>query len=262
MTQYKNFQKFLLDIADDCIPKTSTYLKRSRPWFNDECKASIKERRAAVRKFTTRPTSDNLQKVKIFKAKARRTIRQAKKKSWQSYVSKINYRTSIKSVWNMIRKINGKSVSTVNHLKKENGQTVTGKKQLADTLAETFSKNSSSSNYANPFQNIKKQKEKKKLNFKSNNAETYNQLFSLTELHDSLDKSNDTAVGPDNIHYQLLKHLPKKSKKHYFRFLIRFGNLASCHIRGKRLQLYRFLSQVKKILMLLIISNSSYKLCV
>ena len=64
-----------------------------------------------------------------------------------------------------------------------------------------------------PFQNIKKQKEKKKLNFKSNNAETYNQLFSLTELHDSLDKSNDTAVGPDNIHYQLLKHLPKKSKE-------------------------------------------------
>ena len=62
----------------------------------------------------------------------------------------------------MIRKINGKSVSTVNHLKQDNGQTVTEKKQLADTLAEIFSKNSSSSNYTKQFQNIKKNKRKKR----------------------------------------------------------------------------------------------------
>ena len=83
----------------------------------------------------------------------------------------------MKKVWNMIRKINGKTVSTVNHLKKANGETITEKKELADILAETFSKNSSSSNYSDKFQSIKTQQEKKMLNFKSSNTEEYNKPF-------------------------------------------------------------------------------------
>ncbi len=207
-----DFSHILLEIADKYIPKTSTNPKRNRPWFDDDCKKSIKERRAAVRKFTNQPTSENLEHVKIFRAKARRTIRRAKKKSWQSYVSKLNSRTSVKKVWNMVRKISGKhKSSTVNHLQKSNTEKVTDKKDIADVLAETFSKNSSSTHYSETFQNFKKQQEKKLLNFKSNNDETYNQPFSISELKDSLSKSNDTAVGPDDIHYQLLKHLPDTS---------------------------------------------------
>ena len=143
------FSSILLQIAEECIPKTSTNSKRNRPWFNDECKNSIRERRAAIRKFEIRPTSENLQYVKIFRAKARRTIRHAKKKSWQSYVSRLNSRSSVKKVWEMVRKISGKNKSSsVNHLKKDNDDIVSDNKDIADTLAEAFSKNSSSSNYS------------------------------------------------------------------------------------------------------------------
>ena len=38
--------------------------------------------------------------------------------------------------------------------------------------------------------------------------ENYNRPFSLDELKKSLGKAHDTACGPDDIHYQLLKHLP------------------------------------------------------
>ena len=31
--------------------------------------------------------------------------------------------------------------------------------------------------------------------------------FSLDELTDAISKSHDTAVGPDDVHYQMLKHL-------------------------------------------------------
>ena len=206
------FSSLLLEIAGECIPKTSTNLHRNRPWFNDECKQSIKERRAAVRKFNVCPTPQNLEQVKIFRAKARRTVRQAKKKSWQNYVSKLNSRSSIKKVWQMIRKISGKNKSTsVNHLKKSNSETATDKKDIANCLAETISKNSSSSHYSKTFQSMKKQQERQKLNFASGNSEQYNKLFSLSELNDSLNKSHDTAVGPDEIHYQILKHLPRES---------------------------------------------------
>ena len=53
---------------------------------------------------------------------------------------------------------------------------------------------------------LRKKAEKTKLNFKSNNLEDYNQPFSLSELTD-----HDTAVGPDEIHCEFLKHLPSSS---------------------------------------------------
>jgi len=50
--------------------------------------------------------------------------------------------------------------------------------------------------------------ENQHLKFKTNNLETYNNPFSLGELWDAISKSHDGAVGPDDIHYQMLKHLP------------------------------------------------------
>ena len=47
------------------------------------------------------------------------------------------------------------------------------------------------------------------LNFNTNNMEDYNAPFKMGELVDSLKKSHDTAVGPDDIHCQILKHLPE-----------------------------------------------------
>jgi len=58
------------------------------------------------------------------------------------------------------------------------------------------------------FQAFRNQAENQHLKFKSNNLETYNKPFSLDELWDAISKSHSSAVGPDDIHYQMLKHLP------------------------------------------------------
>ena len=50
-----------------------------------------------------------------------------------------------------------------------------------------------------------------KLNFKSANTEEYNNLFNFDELLDAIKQSHDSATGPDEIHYQMLKHLPENS---------------------------------------------------
>ena len=52
------FSSLLLQIAEDCIPETSGKARRSRPWFDDDCKTSIRERKAALRKFEITPTSE------------------------------------------------------------------------------------------------------------------------------------------------------------------------------------------------------------
>ena len=72
-------------------------------------------------------------------------------------------------------------------------------------------KKSSSRNYSEKVQNIKKQQETNKINFKSLNNEDYSNpfnIFNILELKGAIQKSHDTATGPDEIHYQMLKHLP------------------------------------------------------
>ena len=113
----------------------------------------------------------------------------------------------------MIRKIAGKKQSTpLKHLSVTNHK-ITGKKAIADLLAETFTKNSSSQ-FITEFYKIKPTLEKKKIKFSSNNSEECNKRFTLTELVDSIKKkSNDSAVGPDEVHNEFLKQLPDESVK-------------------------------------------------
>ena len=96
---------------------------------------------------------------------------------------------------------------------KKNAILISDPKEQANYLAESFSKNSSSQNYSNSFQKIKDRKERNPPNFFSDNSENYNKPFLLNELKDALNKSNETAAGPDGLYYQLLTHLPQDCLK-------------------------------------------------
>ena len=209
------FTSSLITISEKCIPKTSTNPKKSNPWYNDDCKEAIKQRKDTLLKFCKFPTHENLNTYRNSRAKARRTIKSAKRKSWRTYVSNLNYKTPTKKVWDMVRKISGKSKSATYHHLNYNfnnaNETASTKQDIADTLASQFCSNSSTSLYSEEFQKYKKEQEKTKLNFKSSNNEEYNSPFNLDELKDAISKAHDTATGPDEVHYQMLKHLPPKS---------------------------------------------------
>ena len=150
--------------------------------------------------------------VKVNGAKARRTIKFAKRNTWKSYVSTLNYKTHVKKVRDMVRKISGKSKSpTYTHLNTCRETKATNKEDIANTFGETFLQNSSSQNYSEKFKHIKKHQEENSINFKSLNDEDYNNPFKLSELTEAIKISNDTATGPDEIHYQMLKHLPENA---------------------------------------------------
>ena len=114
----------------------------------------------------------------------------------------------------MVRKISGKQPSGEIHHLQANGTEITELPDIANTIGQTFTNNSSTNNYTLKFhQTFRKQAENSKISFKSNNSETYNNLFSLDELANAISISQDTAVGPDDIHYQMLKHLPHNAKQ-------------------------------------------------
>ena len=88
-----DFTSSLIDISEECIPKTSINPKKSNPWYNDDCKEAIKQRKYTLSRFCKFPTKDNLNTYRVFRAIARRTIKSSKRKSWRTYVSNLNYKT-------------------------------------------------------------------------------------------------------------------------------------------------------------------------
>ena len=161
-----NFTLSLEFIARSTIPKTSaTPKKLKKPWWNDECENSVRDRVRALRLFKKKPTSTNLRQFQFKYATARRVIRESMRNSWKDYVSKLNSRTPIKKTWDMIRKILGKKCTPHVSQLKVNNSFITNKKDIADTIGETISKNSSSTNYSAEFQRFKNQKEKKEVKF-------------------------------------------------------------------------------------------------
>ena len=206
------FSKRLTSIADKTIKKTSASSTKPKvPWFDTECKDAIKGRKKLQRKLFHHPTQENLLNFKRARAKTRALIKNKKRTSWKQFCNTLNSKTPAQKVWKAIRKIKGKGgKSSIRHLK-ENGKLITDKQNIVNLLASTLAENSSSNNYCPEFQRIKREKEKKTCDFSSENLEDYNLPFTLEELKQALRKSNNSVAGPDDIHYQLLTHLPERT---------------------------------------------------
>ena len=102
-------------------------------------KKPLTKERKPLRKVKSTRTSENIQEYKVIRGQARRTIKTARRQSWQNFVSSVNSRTSIKRVWNMINKISGKwPPAEVKHLQVSDKE-ITAVADNADTLVESFS---------------------------------------------------------------------------------------------------------------------------
>ena len=118
---------------------------------NTDCKDAMKAWRSALESFKTNITSENLSNFRIARAKARRPCRENKRASWQQYVSRLNSRTTLKSTWDMVRRMSGKyNANTASHVK-SNTNDITDVKEICNTLAEQFAFTSSSDNYSHMF---------------------------------------------------------------------------------------------------------------
>ena len=69
------FTSSLIEISKECIPQTSTNQTKSNPWYKDNCKEAIKQRKQALSKFKRSPNTNNFNDNKVFRAKAHRTIK-------------------------------------------------------------------------------------------------------------------------------------------------------------------------------------------
>ena len=86
-------------------------------------------------------------------------------------------------------------------------------KDIADCLGRRFAFVSSASSSDQKFKDYKTEAEKVKLNFNTDQQFGYNDDITHEELLYSLNLSNDSAPGPDEIIYSMLKNLAPSGKR-------------------------------------------------
>ena len=201
----------ILSLMTKCIPLTKGKppSKPRKPWFDLECKKAIAARKFALKKFEKYPDTSHKIEYKKRKAIARRTIRNAKKKSWIAFLNTIDGKTSIKTAWSSVRKLMGKKSSKgIKNLITASGQANTHQ-EIADALAQGLYGKSSGESYDHDFLRRKKAAEGHPLNFNTGNTENYNVLLTYEELVKAIGRTRDTSPGPDGIPFCVLRKLPE-----------------------------------------------------
>merc|ERR1712002_1269977 len=104
---------------------------------------------------------------------AKETVIEAKKESWNKYVSTITRTTSIKEIWTKINAISGKHSNQNKIILTINNEAVAEPIILVETLGEFFAYINSNKNYTNEFLLLKNEKENEPVIF-HNKSTWYN----------------------------------------------------------------------------------------
>ena len=207
------FTNKILEAASESIPKTSPPARRRPvPWWTPEVAQAVARRKRAFRTYIRHPDIPHLVARNHERAKAKRVIREAKRKSWQSFVSQFTIETPLNKIWKIVRSLSGKrNISSIHPLFVEN-TLVTDPTVIVNTLAKCVQKCSSSDNYDVTFiANSRVSFRLPQDAFLSDNTEHYNSPFSIIELEEAIKSTGNTSVGPDGLHYQFFRRLPQES---------------------------------------------------
>ena len=207
----KYFTDVLLEVSQKCVPKSSKHPpKKSKPWYNEDCQRAKRERNRARYKLSKTITTENIQRHQQANAQTRRIYKTSMRDSFHVFVRSIGTSTPMAKIYNFMKRMKGKSANPPLYHLTVGGEKKYSKTEIATALAMQFQKTSSTANCDAGFLQQKEVKKLTALNFTSKNEEDYNRPFSMEELNHALYEAKDSSPGPDDIHYQMLKHLPEK----------------------------------------------------
>ncbi|KAI5753545.1 hypothetical protein M8J77_001177 [Diaphorina citri] len=207
--QVKEFTNKLLSAANESIPKTKPLKQKyAVAWWNDKCFLAIKERNKAFRIYSKNKTIENWINFKRLRAKVKRTVILSKKESWLAFSSTISSSTPSTVVWDRIKRIegNGRSSSRIKSIRVDN-KTILVPSEIAHYIGLYFEQKSKERKDSSPIV-------PQPWDFNSDNDETYNKPFTMWELESVIKLLKPhSSPGPDEIHNEMLRHLPHNTKK-------------------------------------------------
>ncbi|XP_017304933.1 uncharacterized protein LOC108254458 [Diaphorina citri] len=211
----------ILNAAQISIPK---YTRSKRPvvWFCNEIKTLINKRKKALKLFRKYGNLEDFIEYKKYRALSRKTIKLKKKESWEKFVNSINVPINSHSMFQQIKRIQGKNIHKPITCLKNGSNIILSPHEIANELGHHFSTNISNLNSSPEFIHHKNLLENSPINYNDNEStEPYNSPFNINELHKAFLKTKSTAVGTDKVSYQMLNHLPNPALE----FLLKIYNL-------------------------------------
>ena len=184
-----------------------------KSWWTSECTAAFKEREKLYRRYMNDKSDFNKIAWKKARSTAKYLFRKSKTENLHSFLDKMTLDVPAAIIYDKLRKMRGKPTRHISFLTTPGG-TVTNLQGIVDTLAEAFANISNITNYHPTFRIIKEITESTQLDFNSANNEEYNLPFTLHELNFALSSVKSTTPGPDNVHYLMMKSLPKQALLH------------------------------------------------
>ena len=208
MLNYESIIEAFVRSATDNIPKKYKNTKYSCPWWTDECRDAIRMRKRAHNRFRRSHTTAHLLAYKEAKARTRRIIRRCKKESWERLLHLFNASTPIHHLWDIIRKFTKKErYARPLPVLSISGTMIDDPTDVANIFGQLFSDLSCSDNYRGSFREREMEMIDNMPCFQSNNAEIYNDVFTIDELKHSISKCGNSSIGPDMIHYAFFRYL-------------------------------------------------------
>ena len=202
----------LLTAALHSVPKTTGLFKRRPvPWWSEELRVLHRATRIALTRCRKHRSEVNVIIYKRCRAQFRRAMKIARRQSWASFVSSINSRTPSTIIWKKIRKIVGKYTPNAPPVLKVNDQYISNAADVSNIFAGHFAKVSQKKENS-PGHQYRQHQELQKLDFRAKQIESYNLPFTMREFDSALASCNETAPGPDDIPYEMFKHIPLNTK--------------------------------------------------
>ncbi|KAG5869596.1 hypothetical protein JTB14_014725 [Gonioctena quinquepunctata] len=145
-------------------------------------------------------------------ATARRFILNAKKTSWEEYISSINPEVGLGEIWRKIRVIASKNTMDSPVSLNYDNRVILDPVEICEAFANHFAQNSCSDIYEEDFMNVKTFEKRNILNFNTPHILHYNLPSSVNELDSALENCSEAAAGHDNVLYSMIIHLPINEK--------------------------------------------------
>ena len=198
-----------LDITADIIPKTSPFPKRkANPWFDEDFQAAKKARNKANRLSNKNPSAANSTWARLIETITKKLFEQKKRDSWKNYAVSVNVNTPSNKVWDMIRKTIGKCSDTHASLKRWKWNFNQWQGGNSKHFWCSYCKKFVLQQLLQRVPIYQGTKGKATDQFKTNRNLRYNKKCTMRDLERSFKKSNNSYPGPDQIHYEILGHLP------------------------------------------------------
>ena len=207
-----NITVAIMSIADLCIPRKKNRGKKMLPFWNEDCKQAVENKRKIRKKMLKSKDPAECLEYKRAKAIAQRTFKSSEKQHWKTYCGTINNGTKLNSIWRMIKSMAGtKSKQSIPTIKHENKSFVTNTEK-AEAFAASISKNSSDLNFEETFLENRKNLHIDTTPNHELDTHPMNDEFEFHEIKTAISQCKmNSSPGEDGVCYEMLKHLPKQS---------------------------------------------------